>query len=635
MPLKLHNLCMGCMEDRGPVEKCPTCGFIEASGQKSPNYLRPRTLLQDKYLIGNVLGQGGFAITYLAWDINLGIKLAIKEYFPLGLVCRNPENDLVVAYSKAQDNIFAHDMEKFLQEARILARFMDHPNIVSVTDFFRANRTAYLVMHYIEGVTLRHYLNRIGGKLPFDIAMEVIMPVMDALRVIHEAGLLHRDVSPENIIISQSGRVMLIDFGAAKHSLGAKDESMSVVMKPGYTPEEQYRSQGVQDPRTDLYAVAATIYRSITGQLPPNALDRLDYDTLIFPSQLGALINPEQEQALIKALSVFAENRFYTIGEFQESLISSPALSPDLEKEAPVTGSKPEIAAVERAAPPLSETFPDTDSTDSGDIKIGRASDNDLILEDITVSRHHTRIFLRYGKWHVADLDSTCGTFLNEVRVEEPVELTLPARIRLSDKDLYFDGESISDQEGEVLFAIEKKHSTSGPWQRSFFASFSNLKGKIQTFTGRYTQGLTPGKPPLVVNIGRSPGNDLVLRQETVSRHHLRLFNEGGKWLLTDLQSTHGTKVNRKPVEGVVELSPGDTILVSDVNLHFNGESIISDDQDILYNLPPPGPISNREDGNLALQVKKRLQSFGSVNLWILLAAVGVLIIVLVLILLL
>ncbi len=633
MPVKLQDLCMGCMEDKGVLEECPGCGFIEASGQKSANYLRPRTLLQDKYLIGNALGQGGFAITYLAWDINLGIKLAIKEYFPLGLVCRNPGDDQVVAFSKAQESIFVHDMEKFLQEARILARFMDHPNIVSVTDFFRANRTAYLVMHYIEGVTLRRYLDQIGGKLPFDIAMEVIMPVMDALRVIHEAGLLHRDVSPENIIISQSGRVMLIDFGAARHSLGAKNESVSVVMKPGYTPEEQYRSQGIQDPRTDLYAVAATIYRSLTGQIPPNSLDRLDHDPLVPPSQLGAYINAEQERALVKALSVFADNRFNSIADFQEALIASPALSADLKRGVPDNGLKPGPASIERTAPVRSETGPEPGSTDSGDIKIGRASANDLILEDITVSRHHARIFLRSGKWYAADLDSTCGTFLNDVRVEEPVELTLPAQIRLSDKTLYFDGERIINQEGEELFALDRQQSISGPLQRSIFGPISDLKRKIGAFTGQYWQRLTKGKPPPVVNIGRSPGNDLVLKQETVSRHHARLFNDGGKWFLTDLQSTHGTKVNQEPVEETVELSPGDRILLSDVNLHFSGESIFSDDQELLYNLPAPAPIQSYGSGGLVLRVKEFLKSFSFVNLWFLLAVSAALIIILLLLL--
>ena len=460
--MELQQLCMGCMEDKGYRVQCSQCGYAEDAAPKLSYYLQPRTVLHDKYLVGRTLGQGGFAITYLAWDVNLGIKLAIKEYFPIDLVYRIPGEELVAIHSQAQDTIFANNMEKFLQEARALARFIDHPNIVSVTDFFQANRTAYLVMHYIEGVTLRDHLGRSGEKLPFNLTMEIMMPVMDALRVIHEAGLLHRDISPENVFISKGGRVILIDFGAVRRSTTANDNSVSVVMKPGYTPEEQYRSYGVQGPPTDMYATAATIYRTITGKMPPNSLDRLDQDNLIPPSELGVEIKPEQEEALLKAMAVNAGDRFKNIADFQQALLKGKSAGKSDEKV------KPEKQQEKRKMPEDQKLFSEGMASDQGknkehtsdiNINIGRADSNDIILEDDTVSRYHARIFSHKGIWYIADLDSTHGTTLNDIPVQEPLALNPSDKIAISNQVFIFNGKGIVSEDGNLdydLVAISK-----------------------------------------------------------------------------------------------------------------------------------------------------------------------------------
>jgi serine/threonine protein kinase len=320
--LDLNQLCMGCMTDKKEDHpECPNCGFIEGTMPDSPLFLPPRTVLQEKYLIGRVLGQGGFGITYLAWDLNLNVKLAIKEYFPQDLASRAAGHSQVSAYSGSMGSQYDYGLDKFLQEARTLAQFEGHPNIVSVRDFFKANGTAYFVMSYVEGVTLKDHLANSGGTLSVDQSRAVLMPVMDALKEVHAVNVLHRDISPDNIFINKKGQVILIDFGAARQAIGEKGRSLSIILKPGYAPEEQYRTKGVQGPWTDIYAIAATFYHLITGHQPPEALERLVEDPLEPPSKFGALLSEVEESALLKGLAVRAPDRFQTMGEFQAAFL--------------------------------------------------------------------------------------------------------------------------------------------------------------------------------------------------------------------------------------------------------------------------------------------------------------------------
>ncbi len=325
--------CPYCMEEKGGREVCPSCGYSEPESEGPSIFLPPRTVLVEKYLIGRVLGQGGFGITYLAWDINLDIKIAVKEFFPQGLVSRGPTSRDVVTFSGEVRTQFDFGLERFLHEARTLARFADHPNIVTVRDFFRENGTAYMVMNYIEGITLEDYLKLAGGKLKFKETLDIMMPVLDALKEVHLAGILHRDISPDNIFIDSSGRVVLIDFGAARQEMQQKSRGLSVVLKTGYAPEEQYRTRGEQGPWTDVYAAAATMYRAITGQVPLESMDRLAEDALIPPSELGADIEPHQEQALLQAMALRAGDRNRTIEEFQQNLLQEKPMKTEAEDQ--------------------------------------------------------------------------------------------------------------------------------------------------------------------------------------------------------------------------------------------------------------------------------------------------------------
>ncbi len=318
------DLCMGCMEEKNNNEaECPVCGFVDGTEPESPLFLKPGTILENKYLIGRVLGQGGFGITYLAWDMNLNIKLAIKEYFPQDLATRASGHTEVSAYTGSMGSQYEYGLDKFLQEARTLAQFEEHPNIVSVRDFFKQNGTAYFVMSYVEGITLKEHMANSGGKLPVEQARGIMMPVMDALKEVHKVNVLHRDVSPDNIFINTKGQVILIDFGAARQAIGEKGQSLSIILKPGYAPEEQYRSKGVQGPWTDIYAVAATYYHLVTGSQPPEALERMVADDLVHPRQTGAELTETEEKALLKALAIRADDRFQSIADFQKGLQGS------------------------------------------------------------------------------------------------------------------------------------------------------------------------------------------------------------------------------------------------------------------------------------------------------------------------
>jgi TPR repeat protein/serine/threonine protein kinase len=309
--------CPNCFGDL-TATPCPHCGW-QPGADNPPPALALGTLLDGRYRIGRVLGHGGFGITYLAWDENLHLRLAIKEYLPRDCATRAPDGVSLAIYSGQAGEQFAYGLERFLEEARALARFDQHPGIVTVKSFFRAHGTGYCVMDFVEGLTLKQYLERQpGGRIPVEPAWQLLQPVMDALRAVHKEGLLHRDLAPDNIYITREGRVKLLDFGAARFAAGEHSRSLSVILKPGYAPEEQYRTRGKQGPWTDVYGLAATLYRAITGTAPPEALDRLDEDELIAPSRLGIGITAAQEAVLLKALAVKADARYSSMQGLQD-----------------------------------------------------------------------------------------------------------------------------------------------------------------------------------------------------------------------------------------------------------------------------------------------------------------------------
>lgn len=278
--------------------------------------LRPNTKLNDRYMIKSVLGEGGFGITYLARDELFDEEVAIKEFFPQGIVTRNYEfgNDVTVTYVK-QKKDYDNGRRRFLSEAKVMAKFNKNPGIVSVIDFFQANNTAYIVMKYLEGINLKDYLRQ-NGSLAADEILELMSPVIEALDAVHSNGLIHRDISPDNIMLLTDGGVKLMDFGAARDYTEFGNKSLSVVLKHGYAPPEQYQSHGVQGPWTDIYALSATIYKCLTGLAPEDSIERMMDDQLLPPSKLGVAVPKYMEQAIMKGMKLSPKDRYQNIRDF-------------------------------------------------------------------------------------------------------------------------------------------------------------------------------------------------------------------------------------------------------------------------------------------------------------------------------
>lgn len=334
------GLCPSCFCEVGGARICPFCGYNpEVLGESDWNRLKPGTVLRDRYVIGDPLGQGGFGITYLGLDMLLQTKLAIKEYYPSGVAIRNPSTRTVLNTSEDMLEDFRRGMEKFLEEARTLARFQEHPNIVSIKDFFEQNGTAYMVMNYIEGKTLLDHLKERGGRIAFDEAMTILSPLMDALDEVHASGTIHRDLSPDNIFLTRFGQPKLLDFGASKSAMALiQQHSHSVILKRGYSPPEQYQSRGRLGPWTDVYGMAATLYRAITGQVPPDSFDRLGDDALTLDGQMERMIPSLAREGLLLGLSLSPKTRPQSMREFKERLLGEiTQLSQYLENRKPLS----------------------------------------------------------------------------------------------------------------------------------------------------------------------------------------------------------------------------------------------------------------------------------------------------------
>ena len=322
--------------------------------------LRKGTRLIGRYTVEGVLGQGGFGITYLGMDELHKKKVAIKEFFPQGIVTRNIEyEDTVTVTLVGEKENYDKGKERFLKEAQTMAMFSKDKGIVKALDFFEINNTAYIVMEYLEGVTLKQYL-RENKRIAAEDLVELLVPLIEALDEIHSQGLIHRDISPDNIMVLPDGRIKLMDFGAARDYTEFGEKSLSIVLKPGYAPPEQYQTHGVQGPWTDIYALCATMYKCITGENPPDAIDRLVDDHLKKISAFGFTVSPQIEEAIIKGMSVAAKDRYQNVGDFCEDLYGGYEERSVSEAEESQSQVEPETAeqSVEDKADMLKDEVP-------------------------------------------------------------------------------------------------------------------------------------------------------------------------------------------------------------------------------------------------------------------------------------
>lgn len=288
--------------------------------EKNSYSLQRNTGLIGRYVIQEVLGQGGFGITYLGIDKLYGNKVAIKEYYPQKIAMRKAQyEDVVTVTSIEEKNNYDKGKKRFLDEAQVMARFNKNEGIVKILDFFEANNTAYIVMEYLEGITLKQYLGKYG-VLQFRNLIEMMLPLLEALIEIHSQGLIHRDISPDNIMVQHNGKLKLMDFGAARDYTESGNKSLTVILKPGYAPPEQYQTHGVQGPWTDIYALCATIYKCLTGITPPDAIARVMDDKFKEPDQLDGKLSPDIKKILWKGMNIFPEERYQDMVKFGEDV---------------------------------------------------------------------------------------------------------------------------------------------------------------------------------------------------------------------------------------------------------------------------------------------------------------------------
>lgn len=324
----MQRRCLNCFNlfdivysDKEESEVCPYCGYCEGTPPKELYHLYPGVgLYNNRYVIGTCIGFGGFGITYKAWDNVLETVVAVKEYYPTGLVQRVPGKPQVIIYTGESKEEYMQGLERFLDEAKNMAKFVDNPNIVHVDAFFEENNTAYLVMEYLPGMTLKSYLKSKGGRIGCEEVIPIADAVITALKEIHAGGIIHRDISPDNIMLCNDGRIKLLDFGAARFSDADQERTRSIILKPGFAPPEQYQAKSKQGPWTDIYALCATVYRAITGVLPDESVNRVIEDTVQSPIQIYSDIPERISNTVMKGMSIYPEIRFSNVDELKKAL---------------------------------------------------------------------------------------------------------------------------------------------------------------------------------------------------------------------------------------------------------------------------------------------------------------------------
>ncbi len=341
--------CLNCMQET-TTDLCPYCGYNISAYEVQPGALKPQTCLKGRYYLGRVLGRGGFGITYNGWDAQTGRRVAIKEYFPTGLAIRMENHNTISALSSVNTHTYKSGVVKFYDEAQILSEFRDVKEIVEIYDFFYENETSYIVMEYVDGENICHIMAH-QKRMDTDTAVDIILKLTDAIIKVHTQDVLHRDISPSNIIVTEDGGIKLIDFGSARQFALDQPNSMSVILKNGFAPIEQYSRKGNHGPWTDIYSICATFYYMITGKLPEQATDRLIEDALIPPSKLGADITPKQEVMLLKGLAVKVKDRYQTASELKSAIGKAFGNHPVTARPVPTEEQK--TAALEDAPVPV------------------------------------------------------------------------------------------------------------------------------------------------------------------------------------------------------------------------------------------------------------------------------------------
>ena len=323
----MRRLCIGCMNPLDENNRCTICKNPKPTFRSTPRCLQPGTLLQNRYLIGRVLGEGSFGITYISRDLLLDTTVAIKEYFPLSLVSRdvrNKKDNIVYVLHGNTRELYKKGLTQFYNEARILSRFQKLDGIATVYNLFYENNTAYLVMDYVSGITLKKHIEK-NGAVSGNEMLLWIKPVIKALISIHNAGMIHRDISPDNLILTEDRQLVLIDFGSARMEKANTSQSMTVTFKRGFTPEEQYLKHGKLGTWSDVYSLCATMYYMLTGVTPNEAIERMLHDKLISLADIPEIqLSAHQKETIMKGISIKPEKRIQNMQGLLDMLYGKP-----------------------------------------------------------------------------------------------------------------------------------------------------------------------------------------------------------------------------------------------------------------------------------------------------------------------
>lgn len=332
---------MGCMNQiKEHLSTCPYCGFNETTLRQESYYLDPGTVVGGKYIVGRVLSYGGHTVSYLGMDAEANRKVIVKEYLPSDFSTRSEGEKEVTIYSGDGQEQFEQGVTNFLNEANRIQQLQNPEGIARIYDCVVENETGYVISEYIEGHTLKEILDS-GKKYSAEEARVFIKNILKGLSKVHQLNIVHCDISPEAIMVTDSGDIKLLDFGATRYVTTANSKSLSIILKRGYAPEEQYRSRGIRGPWTDVYALAAVMYRMITGMVPPESVERVLVDELKEPSKLGISISENVENALMNALNVYQEERTPSAEVFLKELNSRNVQRIKVKKRKNKTGKFP------------------------------------------------------------------------------------------------------------------------------------------------------------------------------------------------------------------------------------------------------------------------------------------------------
>lgn len=448
--LRYEN-CPNCFMPTNGTAICPSCGNDHTKNKQYPGTLPPFTLLNNRYLLGRVLGKGGFGITYVAKDIISNQICAVKEYMPSEYSSRSNGTMNITPYDNDKARyVFDHGREKFKLEAQTLMRLRHNPVVVDILDYFYQNNTAYLVMEFLDGDDLRKMARKNGGKLDPEFTKQVFVTIASSLMEVHNLNILHRDISPENIIVTRDGQIKLIDFGAARNYVSTQNKGMSILLKVGFAPPEQYDSKGCQGPWSDIYALCATFYNLVSGKALMDAMFR--YRGAEQPSllELGCPVTPKTSAVIQRGMELDYRRRYKNFKELLDDIDISVVRSERREKKQPedlrrYTVEKTETGGQgQKVTPPPPPPPPPAKQfyvaavmgnslcnrlhINPTDIfKIGRSAQSCqcVVSGDTNISRIHCYLRIDGGKLLLTDASSN-GTFLeNGMRLEKNKEYAI------------------------------------------------------------------------------------------------------------------------------------------------------------------------------------------------------------------